>query len=71
MYGWDNVVFYCIFYECRNGVLFFNNVDGFVIEYLIIYGVYESVFWFGLKDYEFIFKNNIIVYNVNFLVGLE
>lgn len=70
-HGRDNVVSHCIFYECRNGVLFFNNVDGFVIEHSIVYGAYESAFWFGTKDYEFTFKNNIIAHNANFLVGPE
>ncbi len=70
-HGRDNVVSHCIFYECRNGVLFFNNVDGFVIEHSIVYGAYESAFWFGPKDYQFTFKNNIVAHNANFLVGPE
>ncbi|MBX2870556.1 MAG: right-handed parallel beta-helix repeat-containing protein [Saprospiraceae bacterium] len=70
-HGRENVVSHCIFYECRNGVLFFYNVDRFVIEHSIIYGAYESAFWFGPQDYPFTFTNNIIANNANFLVGPE
>lgn len=68
-HGEGNVISHCVFYECRNGVLFFNNVDGFTIEYSIIYGSYESAFWFGPADYQFRFSNNIVAGNANFLVG--
>lgn len=68
-HGLENVISHCVFYECRNGVLFFNNVDGFTIEHSIIYGSYESAFWFGPSDYEFNFTNNVIASNANFLVA--
>ncbi|GMN06126.1 hypothetical protein MTsPCn5_15150 [Croceitalea sp. MTPC5] len=68
-HGQNNSVANCVFYECRNAVLFFNNVDGFNISNSIVYGAYESAFWFGPKDYEFSFNNNVIVNNNNFLVG--
>ncbi len=68
-HGPKNKISHCIFYGCRNGVLFFNNVGGFTIEYTIVYGSYESAFWFGREDYPFTFTNNVIVGNENFLVG--
>ncbi|WP_416445743.1 right-handed parallel beta-helix repeat-containing protein [Leeuwenhoekiella sp. A16] len=68
-HGPDNTVEYSVFYECRNAVLFFNNVHSFTIRNTIVYGSYESAFWFGSDDFEFIFENNIIAHNTNFLVG--
>lgn len=70
-HGPKNKISHCIFYGCRNGVLFFNNVDGFTIEHTIVYGSYESAFWFGRADPSFTFTNNVIVNNANFLVGPE
>ncbi len=68
-HGPNNTISHCVFYGCRNGVLFFNNVEGFTIEHSIIYGAYESAFWFGPEDYDFNFSNNIIAHNACFLVG--
>ncbi|MEL7530655.1 MAG: right-handed parallel beta-helix repeat-containing protein [Bacteroidota bacterium] len=68
-HGPQNTISHCVFYGCRNGVLFFNNVEGFTIEHTIIYGAYESAFWFGPEDYDFTFTNNIIAHNACFLVG--
>ena len=68
-HGPRNTVSHCVFYECRNAVLFFMNVDGFAIENSIVYGSYESAFWFGPKDPEFTFTNNIIAHNANVIVG--
>ncbi|MEL6560487.1 MAG: right-handed parallel beta-helix repeat-containing protein [Bacteroidota bacterium] len=70
-HGPKNKISHCIFYGCRNGVLFFNNVEGFTIEHTIIYGSYESAFWFGGEDPSFTFTNNVIVNNANFLIGPE
>lgn len=73
-HGPDNTVSHCIFYGCRNSVLFFNNVEGFTIEHTIISGSYESAFWFPEQEYSFTFSNNIIANNACFLVkpeGLE
>lgn len=70
-HGPKNKVSHCIFYGCRNGVLFFNNVGGFTIENTIISGSYESAFWFGRENPSFKFTNNVIVNNANFLVGPE
>lgn len=59
-HGPENSVSHCVFYECRNAVLFFQNVQDFSITNSIIYGAYESAFWFGPEDYPFTFTNNII-----------
>ena len=68
-HGPGNTIAHCIFYQCRNAVLFFNNVDGFTIKNSIVSGAYESAFWFGPGDIKFDFTNNIIANNNNFLVG--
>lgn len=68
-HGQNNVISHCIFYECRNAVLLFNNVSGFRITNTIVYGAYESAFWFSPDDVEFEFSNNVISNNNNFLVG--
>lgn len=67
-HGPKNKVSHCVFYTCRNAVLFFNNAEGFSIQNSIVYGSYESAFWFGPEDYTFTFSNNIIIHNHNFLV---
>lgn len=68
-HGPQNTVSHCIFYGCRNAVLFFKNVEGFTIEHTIVYGSYESAFWFGREDYAFTFTHNVIANNAYFLVG--
>ncbi|MCG8321131.1 MAG: right-handed parallel beta-helix repeat-containing protein [Cytophagales bacterium] len=68
-HGPGNTISHCIFYQCRNAVLFFNNVDGFTIKNSIVTGAYESAFWFGPDDFKFNFTNNVIANNNNFLVG--
>ena len=67
-HGPNNSVDHCVFYECRNAVLFFDNVQGFQISNSIITKSYESAFWFGPEDVEFDFFNNLIFDNHNFLV---
>ncbi|MEL6865231.1 MAG: right-handed parallel beta-helix repeat-containing protein [Bacteroidota bacterium] len=67
-HGPQNTVSHCIFYTCRNAVLFFNNVRDFRIEYSIFYGAYESAFWLGGEDVPFTFSHNIISHNTRFLV---
>ena len=68
-HGPKNTVDHCVFYECRNAVLFFDNVSGFRISNSIITKSYESAFWLGPDDIEFEFFNNIIVENNNVIVG--
>lgn len=67
-HGPNNSVSHSIFYECRNAILFFNNVEGFSIKNTIVYGSYESAFWFSRENYKFTFSNNVIVQNNAFLV---
>ncbi|WP_350285071.1 right-handed parallel beta-helix repeat-containing protein [uncultured Croceitalea sp.] len=59
----------CVFYECRNAILLFNNVAGFSVERSIITKSYESAFWLGPDDMPFTFNNNVVVDNNNFIVG--
>lgn len=68
-HGPNNTVTHCFFYETRNTVLFFTNVDGFRIDHTIVYGSYESAFWFGPKSPRFTFTNNVIANNENVIVG--
>lgn len=58
----------CIFYECRNAILLFNNVSGFNIRHNIISESYESAFWLGNEIDSFVFQENIVVNNQRFLV---
>lgn len=69
LHGPNTTVSHCIFHECRNGILLFNNVDGFTVRNTIITKSYESAFWLGPDDMPFTFTNNVIVHNNNFIVG--
>lgn len=68
-HGPQNNITQCIFYECRNAVLFFNNVRAFTIQNTIVYGSYESAFWLGQEDVPFTFSDNIITNCNYFLIG--
>ncbi|GAA5039252.1 hypothetical protein GCM10011506_38220 [Marivirga lumbricoides] len=68
-HGMNNEVKNCVFYECRNAILFFDNVAGFKISKSIIMESYESAFWFGPDDVDFEFSNNIVANNNNVIVG--
>ncbi len=68
VHGPQNTISHCVFYGCRNAILIFNNADGFTVEHTIVYNSYESAFWLGSEDYQFVFTNNVIVNNSNFLV---
>lgn len=68
-HGQDNIVDHCVFYACRNAVLFFDNVGGFQIKNTIVYKAYESAFWLGPEDIDFEFYNNIISDNGHIIVG--
>lgn len=68
-HGPQNKISHCVFYGCRNAILLFNKVDGFAIEHNIIFGAYESAFWFGGDDPAFTFTNNVLANNARFLVG--
>ncbi|MEL6974181.1 MAG: hypothetical protein AAGL29_02170 [Bacteroidota bacterium] len=67
-HGRKNKVSHCVFLECRNAVLFFNNIDYFSITHTIIQKSYESAFWFGAKDVPFTFHSNVLSYNENVMV---
>ena len=67
-HGPKNKVSHCVFLECRNAVLFFNNVEHFTITHTIIQKSYESAFWFGAKDVTFTFHSNVLSYNENVMV---
>ncbi len=58
----------CIFYECRNAILLFNNVTGFNISQNIITQSYESALWLGNEIDSFSFRENVVANNQNFLV---
>ena len=58
-----------VFFQCRNAILLFQNVEGFEISNNIISESYESAFWFGPNDPTFTFQNNIIFDNNAFIVG--
>ena len=58
-----------VFYQCRNAILLFQNVEGFEISNNIISESYESAFWFGPTDPTFTFQNNIVLDNNAFIVG--
>ncbi|SDK21437.1 hypothetical protein SAMN05421823_102160 [Catalinimonas alkaloidigena] len=68
-HGPENKVDHCVFYECRNAVLFFQNVRDFSITHSIVYGAYESAFWLGPDDVPFTFANNVIANSHFFLVA--
>lgn len=68
-HGPMNVIDHCVFYECRNAVLFFDNVEGFEISNTIIARSYESAFWWTPKNVDFCFNNNVIVDNSNVIVS--
>ena len=67
-HGPGNTISHSVFYQCRNAILFFDNVDGLSIKNSIITGAYESAFWLGPDNFRFEFSNNIIANNNNFLV---
>ena len=68
-HGPKNVIDHCVFYECRNAVLLFDNVRGFRVTNSIISKAYESAFWWTPKDVEFEFQNNILIENENIIVS--
>lgn len=57
--GADISINHNVFYQCRNAVLLFQNINNTVISNNIIYGAYESAFWMG-DDKNLIFEDNIV-----------
>jgi len=65
---------HCTFYNCKNAVLSFLNVQGFSLTYSIIYGAYEGAIWLGWKEYAdlpFIFHHNIIAKSAYAWIGYK
>jgi hypothetical protein len=67
-HGIDIVINHNVFYQCRNAVLLFQNINNSIISNNIIYNAYESAFWMG-DDQNMIFENNIISNCNYFWVG--
>ncbi len=59
-HGRDTVIDHCIFYNCRNAILLFENIGGFSITHTLMYGANESAIWMGPVDSEFTFTHNIV-----------
>jgi parallel beta-helix repeat protein len=58
-HGADININHNVFYQCRNAILLFQNINNSIISNNIIYGAYESAFWMG-DDANFKFENNIV-----------
>ncbi len=56
---------HCIFYGCKNALLFFKNIKDFSITHSIISGAYEAAAWYAGTGNDFEFRNNIVT-NCNF-----
>lgn len=56
-----------VFFNCRNAILLFKNVDGFTVRRNIIYGAYEAAMWLGPGNLNFEFENNIVI-NCNYFI---
>jgi hypothetical protein len=59
-HGQDININHCIFNECRNAILAFQNIGGCSITYNVISDAYESAFWIGENNEDFEFSNNVI-----------
>lgn len=60
-----------VFFNCRNAILLFNEVNGFSIRNNLIYGAYEAAIWLGPINSEFEFENNIVTNCKYFIVRPE
>ncbi len=58
--GPNTVIDHCVFYNCKNALLFFKQVDGFSVTNTIIYGAYESAMWIWLQNGKYTFRNNMV-----------
>lgn len=59
-HGPNSTIDHCVFYNCKNALLFFKAVQHFSVTNTIIYGSYEAAMWVWLQDGQFSFRNNII-----------
>ncbi len=57
-----------VFFQCRNAILLFQNINKSVISNNIIFGAYESALWMG-NDENLTFENNIVSNCEYFWVG--
>jgi hypothetical protein len=51
---------HCIFYGCKNALLFFKSIQKFSITHSIISGAYEAAAWYWGTGNDFEFRNNIV-----------
>ena len=58
-HGIDININHNVFYQCRNAILLFKNIENSIVSNNIIYDAYESAFWMG-DDKNLKFENNII-----------
>ncbi len=56
---------HCIFYGCKNALLFFKSIRDFSITHSIISGAYEAAAWDWGTGNDFEFRNNIVT-NCNY-----
>lgn len=66
-HGQEIAIENCIFYNCRNAILLFENINKSSIKNNIIYGAYESALWLGDNDSNFEFSRNVIS-SCNFII---
>ena len=66
-HGHEITVEYCVFYNCRNAILLFDNINKCSIKNNLIYGAYESAVWIGDNDANFEFSKNVIS-SCNFII---
>lgn len=59
-HGPNTSVDHCIFYNCKNALLFFKGVQNFSVTNTVIYGSYEAAMWVWLQDGQFVFRNNVV-----------
>ncbi|NQU51526.1 MAG: right-handed parallel beta-helix repeat-containing protein [Bacteroidetes bacterium] len=67
-HGADINIDHNVFYQCRNAILLFQEIDNSIISNNIIYDAYESAFWMGNDD-NLKFENNIVSNCNYFWVG--
>lgn len=59
-HGPNSAIDHCIFFNCKNALLFFKGVQHFSVTNTVIYGSYEAAMWVWLLDGQFTFRNNIV-----------
>ena len=64
-HGTGTKIDHCIFYGCKNALLFFRNIKNFSITNSIISGSYEAAAWYWGTGNDFEFRNNIVT-NCNY-----